>query len=147
MISRCLCWVFLIGISKFCLRKIYTFDLHCLYVLFQLVSICTLLSYLKLVSHLFWLPLLDLFVFDKKGTKKKKFVFMFLPLCWWLTKRGRKILSYRVYICMLTFLHIWCFNWYLEACFILNISLVSRAPCLYALSFIAYLLFICLCMS
>ena len=32
---------------------------------------------------------------------------LFLPLCWWLTKRGRKILSF---ICMLMFMHLLCFN-------------------------------------
>ena len=56
-------------------------------------------------------------VFDKKGEKNLS---LFLPLCWWLTKRGRRIWVYIMHdLCMrlssfVSTIDEFCFYWYQE---------------------------------
>ena len=51
--------------------------------------------------RMFWLPLLDPFVFDKKGERKKKFLFyVFTPLLM-IDKKGEKnLVLYACLLCM-----------------------------------------------
>ena len=103
------------------------------------------IAYKLFLTYLF-APLIDLFVYDKKG--EKNLLIVFLPLCWWLTKRGRKILVYmhvlwkRIYVYAYMFCfanrrkRIWCVL-YLSACFIS----IHLHTCLWALLYIY--LFMC----
>ena len=113
-------YLFTIGINWY--LNLYLFYIpHCVLSImyFQLVYFIDIMMhsidiffFFQLVSRKFLFlisPLIFLF-----KTKRGEYCFL-LPVCWWLTKRGRKILSF---ICIFVFLHILSFmfmrKWFLE---------------------------------
>ena len=81
----------------------YRHSVKCFYAHFNWYHLCTSLTHF-LIGIMFVVTLYWFFVLNKKG---ENILFLLLPLCWWLTKRGRRIWVCSLYACFC--MHVLCF--------------------------------------